>query len=153
MAFPSLPLSSDSDALYSWGPTICGEWSQADTDCAKYLNNVGTGSRWEGTLNISDPTQYCPTGADHSCKCDMANADPSSYSAEYKKWLQTYAEAQMSAFEQGMGWFYWTWATESAAQWSYRTAWKNGFMPAKAYAPAFKCGDPVPDFGSLPEYY
>lgn len=59
----------------------------------------------------------------------------------------------MSVFETAQGWFYWTWQTESAAQWSYKTAWKNGFMPAKAYQRDFKCGDPVPDFGSLPEYY
>jgi glucan 1,3-beta-glucosidase len=59
----------------------------------------------------------------------------------------------MSAFETAMGWFYWTWRTESAAQWSYRTAWKNGFMPSKAYSPSFKCGDTVPDFSDLPEYY
>lgn len=75
------------------------------------------------------------------------------YSNDYKKFLQTYAEAQMSAFETAQGWFYWTWRTESAAQWSYRTAWKNGFMPQKAYAPAFRCGDQVPDFGDLEEFY
>lgn len=61
----------------------------------------------------------------------------------------------MSAFESAMGWFYWTWHTETAAQWSYRTAWKNGFMPKLAYQPSFKCGDTVPDFESegLPGYY
>ncbi|RHZ46567.1 putative exo-beta-1,3-glucanase [Aspergillus thermomutatus] len=137
-----------------WGPTICGEWSQADTDCAQYLNNVGRGTRWEGTFSLTDSTQYCPTAdTGPRCSCANANADYTEYSAEYKKFLQTYAEAQMSAFETAQGWFYWTWRTESAAQWSYRTAWKNGFMPAKAYAPSFKCGDAVPDFGDLPEYY
>ncbi|EAW06620.1 putative exo-beta-1,3-glucanase [Aspergillus clavatus NRRL 1] len=137
-----------------FGPTICGEWSQADTDCAQYLNNVGRGTRWEGTFSLTDSTQYCPTAdSGPRCSCANANADPSAYSADYKKFLQTYAEAQMSAFETGQGWFYWTWRTESAAQWSYRTAWKGGFMPQKAYSPSFKCGDTVPDFGSLPEYY
>lgn len=61
----------------------------------------------------------------------------------------------MSAFETAQGWFYWTWRTEAAYQWSYRTAWKNGYMPAKAYSPSFKCGDDIPDFGGmgLPENY
>lgn len=145
--------SCEANTSSSWGPTICGEFSQADTDCAKYLNNVGAGARWDGTLANTGSTQFCPTGASNTCKCSLANASPSSYSAEYKKWLQTYAEAQMSAFSTAMGWFYWTWRTESAAQWSYSTAWTNGYMPAKAYDPAFKCGDPVPDFGDLPEYY
>ncbi|CEO60472.1 hypothetical protein PMG11_05098 [Penicillium brasilianum] len=138
-----------------WGPTICGEWSQADTDCATYLNNVGRGTRWEGSYDTSSSTAYCPTADAGTCSCSSANADVADYSTEYKKWLQTYAEAQMSAFETAQGWFYWTWRTESAAQWSYRTAWKNGFMPSKAYSPSFKCGDTVPDFSSLglAEYY
>ncbi|KAE8151360.1 putative glucan 1,3-beta-glucosidase D [Aspergillus avenaceus] len=137
-----------------WGPTICGEWSQADTDCTKYLNNVGRGIRWEGTFNTADSTVYCPTAdTGPACSCDSANAPPAEYSDGYKRFLQTYAEAQMSAFGTAQGWFYWTWYTESAAQWSYKTAWKNGFMPKKAYAPDFKCGDDIPSFGDLPEYY
>ncbi|KAL4927046.1 putative exo-beta-1,3-glucanase [Aspergillus undulatus] len=140
-----------------WGPTICGEWSQADTDCATNLNNVGRGTRWEGTyFGEEDTTQYCPTADQDNapaCSCQSANADPADYSDDYKKFLQTYAEAQMSAFETAQGWFYWTWATESASQWSYRDGWKNGYMPAKAYAPEFKCGDELPSFGNLAEYY
>ncbi|KAI2794630.1 putative glucan 1,3-beta-glucosidase D [Penicillium oxalicum] len=142
-------------ASEGWGPTICGEWSQADTDCAEYLNNVGRGTRWEGTYDTSSSTVYCPTADQKSCSCTKANADPTTYSDAYKKWLQTYAEAQMSAFETAQGWMYWTWRTETAAQWSYRTAWKNGYMPNKAYSPSFKCGDTVPDFDALglAEYY
>ncbi len=33
-----------------YGPTMVAEWSQADTDCAKHLTNVGWGNRWTGTL-------------------------------------------------------------------------------------------------------
>ncbi|PWY83774.1 exo-1,3-beta-glucanase D [Aspergillus sclerotioniger CBS 115572] len=136
-----------------WGPTICGEWSQADTDCGQYLNDVGRGTRWEGTFSLTDSTEYCPTASAGTCSCTQANAVPGVYSKGYKTFLQTYAEAQMSAFESAMGWFYWTWATESAAQWSYRTAWNNGYMPKKAYSPEFKCGDAIPSFENLPEYY
>lgn len=146
-------ISSINSTTTGWGPTICSEWSQADTDCAQYLNNVGRGTRWEGTYDPSSSTAYCPTADDGTCSCADANADVSEYSDTYKTWLLTYAEAQMSAFETAQGWFYWTWRTESAAQWSYRTAWKNGYMPQKAYSPSFKCGDTVPDFSSLAEYY
>jgi glucan 1,3-beta-glucosidase len=138
-----------------WGPTICGEWSQADTDCAQFVNNVGRGTRWEGTYATDTDTlkAYCPTASEGTCSCADANMDPSKYTDHYKKFLQTYAEAQMSAFETAMGWFYWTWRTESAAQWSYRTAWKNGYMPEKAYSPSFKCGDKLPDFSETNESY
>ncbi|OJD19540.1 hypothetical protein AJ78_00511 [Emergomyces pasteurianus Ep9510] len=150
-----------------WGPTICGEWSQADTDCAKFLNNVNVGSRWLGTMDhpqakdqVMQP--HCPTqwpSGDPAvqgppCSCDQANADSSKYSASYKKYLQMYAEAQMYAFEKGYGWFYWTWQTETAVQWSYKKGLDAGILPKKAYEPEFKCeSDKLGSFGDLEEYY
>lgn len=148
-----------------FGPTIFAEWSQADTDCAEYLNNVGVGSRWEGTLNmINTPggstsgsvlTPMCPTDNSPRCSCDGANADPSSYSDGYKQWLLYFAQAQMDSFEYGWGWFYWTWQTESATQWSYKDALANGIMPGKVYERSWSCNQTIPAFGSsdLPEYY
>ncbi|KAK1053679.1 hypothetical protein LTR74_016185 [Friedmanniomyces endolithicus] len=148
-----------------FGPTLCGEWSQADTDCAQYLNNVGVGSRWEGTLNMintpggsSDGSQLsptCPTANSPQCSCANANADPSTYSAEYKQWLLMFAEAQMHSFEQGWGWFYWTWQTETAAQWSYKAGLAAGTMPNTTWTRAFDCSQNIPDFGGLglPENY
>ncbi|EEP76294.1 hypothetical protein UREG_01143 [Uncinocarpus reesii 1704] len=151
-------ISESNSKNTGWGPIICGEWSQADTDCAKYLNNVNVGTRWTGTMD--SPTAkdqvfkpLCPNEDKSTCSCDGANADPSNYSDEYKKFLQTYAEAQMSAFEKGWGWFYWTWETESAVQWSWRRGLEAGILPKKAYEPTFKCGDDFPDLGNLPEYY
>ena len=142
-----------------FGPTIVAEWSQADTDCARHLTNVGQGNRWEGTYKSGDASTQvlspgCPT-KDATCSCTQANADASTYSAEYKKFLQMFAEAQMSSFEKGWGWFYWTWQTESAVQWSYKAGLAAGILPAKAYAPSFKCASAIPDFKaqSLPENY
>ncbi|KAL8736700.1 MAG: hypothetical protein Q9166_000066 [cf. Caloplaca sp. 2 TL-2023] len=140
-----------------FGPTICGEWSQADTDCALFLNNVNTGSRWEGTLPTSDPTTsvttpHCPPNSG-TCSCDKANADPSSYSDEYKQWLLMYAQAQMASFEAGWGWFYWTWVTESATQWSWKAGLAAGILPKKTWQRDFNCSSSVPDFDDLPENY
>ncbi|KAI9878331.1 MAG: hypothetical protein M1823_006972, partial [Watsoniomyces obsoletus] len=42
------------DRTTGFGPTMCGEWSQADTDCTQYINNVATGTRWEGTFNTGN---------------------------------------------------------------------------------------------------
>ncbi|KAK3049955.1 hypothetical protein LTR09_008875 [Extremus antarcticus] len=148
-----------------FGPTIFGEWSQADTDCAQYLNNVGIGCRWEGTLNMIDTpggstsgsvlTPMCPTDNNPRCSCDSANGDPSSYSDGYKQWLLYFAQAQMDSFEYGWGWFYWTWQTESATQWSYKDALANGIMPGKVYDRSWGCNATLPPFGDsdLPEYY
>ncbi|KIW73839.1 hypothetical protein PV04_01926 [Phialophora macrospora] len=138
-----------------WGPTLDGEWSQADTDCTPNLNNVGVGSRWAGTLDTGDPdtSVLTPTCAEPPCSCAQANADPSTYSDSYKQFLQMYAEAQMHSFEQAWGWFYWTWKTENAVQWSYMLGLKAGILPEKAYSPSFKCDSEVPDFSDLPESY
>ncbi|KFY81988.1 hypothetical protein V500_10922 [Pseudogymnoascus sp. VKM F-4518 (FW-2643)] len=144
-------ISAGMNTATGFGPTMVGEWSQADTDCIKYLNGVGNGARWTGTFSGTS-TPYCPT-KDSKCSCDLANADAASFSKEYKLFLLTWAEAQMSAFEKSWGWFYWTWKTESAPQWSYQAGLAGGFMPPLAYKRDWDCSKPVPDFGSLPEFY
>ncbi|KAI9726754.1 MAG: hypothetical protein M1828_000610 [Chrysothrix sp. TS-e1954] len=128
-----------------FGSFVCGEWSQADTDCATYLNNVGVGSRWEGTLDTGNEstsvlTPTCYTGGLPPCDCTPANAEPSVYSQDYKDWLKMNAEAQMQSFEKGWGWFYWTWYTETATQWSWKTALDAGIVPSNAAKPGWQCG-------------
>lgn len=145
-----------------FGPTLIAEWSQADTDCATYLNNVGWGNRWTGTYdtgNASDPlralTPRCPL-EDDTCNCASANADPSSYSDDYKQFLLYFASAQMDSFETGWGWWYWTWWTGSGStQWSYKRGLAAGILPKKAYDRSFRCDNTtVPDwYPSLPETY
>ncbi|KAH8657940.1 glycoside hydrolase superfamily [Xylariales sp. PMI_506] len=134
-----------------FGPTMVGEWSQADTDCERYLNGVGNGARWNGTFSgVTSPS--CPT-KDSQCSCDLANADPSTFSDAYIAFLQDWAAAQMSVFEESWGWFYWTWKTESAPLWSYQAGLEGKFMPPLAYQRSWDCSKTVPDFGSLPEYF
>ncbi|KAJ4293755.1 hypothetical protein N0V88_005263 [Collariella sp. IMI 366227] len=106
------------DRATGFGPTLVAEWSQADTDCAKHLTNVGWGNRWSGTfitgnasLDVTSP--WCPT-KDTRCSCEEANAPADRWSESYKKFLRMFAEAQMSSFEKGWGWFYWVWDTEDA---------------------------------------
>ena len=136
---PTKPLST------SFGPTICGEWSQADTDCTPHLNNVNVGNRWTGTLN--PPPGYPPTDAvltpvcpvPDRCSCDIPNADPSRYPDAYKKWLRAFADAQMQAFERGWGWFYWNWDTERSVQWSWKKGREGGLLPQKAWERVYIC--------------
>lgn len=141
-----------------YGPTMFAEWSQADTDCATYLNDVNVGSRWAGTYNSGDPltqvlSPLCP--AKTNCECTDANADPSAYSSTYKQFLLMFAEAQMASFEKGWGWWYWTWKTENAPQWSYEAGLAAGILPVKAYEPSFNCTQDIPSFSDLglPENY
>ncbi|KAI1069623.1 hypothetical protein LB507_008405 [Fusarium sp. FIESC RH6] len=146
------------DRSTGYGPTIFAEWSQADTDCAKFLTGVGWGTRWEGTYDTGNKDSSileprCPT-KDDKCSCRGANADPSDWSDEYKKFLKMFAEAQMHSFEKGWGWWYWTWKTENNHQWSYESGLKAGVLPEKPWDRDFNCDKDVPDFEKmgLPEY-
>jgi glucan 1,3-beta-glucosidase len=131
------------DTSTGFGPTMCGEWSQADTDCTQYINNVNKGTRWEGTFNTGDPKSsvlkpMCPLQT-NECSCNGANADPADYDEGYKKWLLQFAIGQMDAFEAGWGWFYWTWETEKATQWSYRRGREAGILPKDARDRGWTC--------------
>lgn len=119
------------DKKTGFGPTMCGEWSQADTDCTQFINNVGIGTRWEGTYNTGNASTsvlkpQCPAS---SCSCAGANASPKDYSDAYKRFLYQFAVAQMISFEYGWGWFYWTWDTEKAVQWSWKKGREAGILP------------------------
>jgi glucan 1,3-beta-glucosidase len=101
-----------------YGPTLIAEWSQADTDCAPFLTNVGWGNRWTGTFRTGNSSLDILTPRcllmNSQCECNDANADPSRWSSAYKQFLLIFAEAQMTSFEKSWGWFYWVWDTESA---------------------------------------
>lgn len=148
------------DRTTGFGPTMCGEWSQADTDCTTYINNVATGTRWEGTFNTGNASTsilspQCPLKS-NTCSCSKANATPDQYSEQYKRWLYQFSIAQMDSFEAGWGWFYWTWETERATQWSYRRGMEAGILPKKAYDRDWKCPssmDGLEKFDGLEEYY
>ncbi|KAL9636065.1 MAG: hypothetical protein Q9164_003063 [Protoblastenia rupestris] len=173
-------MSQSLNTATGFGPTLCGEWSQADTDCTPYLNNVGAGTRWEGTLQSTDRsvavlTPTCPSKSS-ACSCEQANADPGDYSDQYKKWLLMNAQGQMTSFETAWGWFYWTWVTEGATQWDYKAGeclcvsvrkfviWRadfsalrigmaNGILPKKTWDRDFNCTTDVSDFEGLSENY
>ena len=141
------------DTATGFGPTIFAEFSQADTDCAVSLNNVGWGNRWEGTYASGDPSTQvlspdCPT-QNSECSCVNANVDGSSYSDTYKQFLLMFAEAQMASFEKGWGWFYWTWVTEDVTSWSYQLGLEAGILPELAYDRTFNCSSTVPNFSGL----
>ncbi|EPY50419.1 glucan 1,3-beta-glucosidase Exg2 [Schizosaccharomyces cryophilus OY26] len=113
-------------------PTIVGEWSLADTDCAEFLNNVGEGARWDGTFSPNGYAQCCPL--QRNCTCSFANDDPANYKKEYRKLLYNFATAQIETFDRTWGWFYWNWDTQNATQWSYKKSRAEGLLPKLAYS-------------------
>ncbi|KAF7288873.1 Glycoside hydrolase family 5 protein [Mycena indigotica] len=104
--------------------TIVGEWSPAMTDCAKYLNGRGIGSRYDGS--------YEGTSATRVGSCAGWSGSASTFSASYKTSLRKFWEAQVSSYEKAEGWIQWTWKTEAgvAEEWSYKSGLANGWIPS-----------------------
>lgn len=84
-------------SLSNFGITIAGEWALSFNDCGKWLNGVGTGSRWEGTFD----GYTGPTGGDCDEWTDYANYDNQTRQEIYK-----FAQSSMDALPH---WFFWTW--------------------------------------------
>lgn len=59
--------------------TITGEWSNAITDCAKWLNGRNVGARWDGTYSSGQQTFG---------SCDGMTGNMSTFSADYKAFLR-----------------------------------------------------------------
>lgn len=126
--FPCTAWKDDiSKANKNAGPTMVGEFSVATNDCAKYLNGVGLGSRFDGTLD--------QPGAPNEPVCDTCSCkgvdDWKQFTPEYKSFLLQFMEKQMDAYEAGVGWFFWTYKTENHVNphWDYLLAWEQGFAP------------------------
>lgn len=101
--------------------TVIGEWSNAPTDCARWLNGRGVGARWDGTWY--DKSIYFGS-------CDGWTGDGSKFSDDYKKFLRKYWEVQVEVGEAVQGWIFWTWKTEEAAEWSYQQGVQGGWIPS-----------------------
>ncbi|KDQ12586.1 glycoside hydrolase family 5 protein [Botryobasidium botryosum FD-172 SS1] len=99
--------------------TVTGEWTTAPTDCAKYLNGRGVGARYDGSYS----------GSSWIGSCSNVTGNRNGFSTDYKNFLRKFWEAQVTAFEKGQGWIYWTWKAEQADDWSYQNGLAGGWIP------------------------
>jgi len=100
--------------------TIVGEWTGAITDCAKYLNGRGLGSRYDGTYPGSARIGDC-TGKYQGTVAGLSETD--------KYNIRRFIEAQLDAFEMKTGWVFWTWKTEGAPEWDMKQLLAGGLFP------------------------
>lgn len=100
--------------------TIVGEWTPAMTDCAKYLNGRGVGSRYDGSF----------PGSARVGSCSGLTGSGSTFSGDYKTFLRQTWEAQVITYEKASGWIMWTWKAEQADEWSYQAGLTYGWIPS-----------------------
>ncbi|KAL8629002.1 hypothetical protein Q9189_005301 [Teloschistes chrysophthalmus] len=99
---------------------VVGEWTGAQTDCAKWLNGLGKGARYDGTFPESSYTGTCD---------GKYTGTVNNLSSNDKNNIRSYIEAQLDAYEQHNGWFFWTWKTESAPEWHMKDLIAEGLFP------------------------
>ena len=74
--------------------TVVGEWTGAQTDCAKWLNGLGKGARYDGTLAGSSVVGSC----DGKYVGSVAGL-----SSDDKHNIRSFIEAQLDAYEAHTG--------------------------------------------------
>lgn len=99
--------------------TIAGEWTGAQTDCAKWLNGLGKGARYDGTFEGSTKVGSCD---------GKYTGTVAGLSSDDKTNIKSFISAQISAFEKANGWIFWTWKTESAPEWNMQDLLKEGLF-------------------------
>lgn len=111
-------------AMANIGLYLAGEWSLALNDCGLFLNNVGEGTRYEGTF---------PGSTQRYGDCnDWLNWQ--GYSDATKDQMKRFALAQMSSLRN---FFFWTWhigfsqRTNNTVNpaWNYKLGLQQGWMP------------------------
>ncbi|CAO3576694.1 unnamed protein product [Absidia cylindrospora] len=113
------------------GPTMVGEFSVATNDCGKYLNGVGLGTRYEGTLWVDGKKEPAVC---EDCSCGDSE-QWKTFDDDYKEFLLSFVSRQMFAFESStFGWFFWTYKTENHINphWDYLLGYEQNWMPKDA---------------------
>jgi glucan 1,3-beta-glucosidase len=101
---------------------VVGEWTGAQTDCAQWLNGLGKGARYDGTLPASSSGYYGSCDGKFEGTVEgMSDVDKTN--------LEYYVEAQLDAYEQHSGWIFWAWKTESAPEWHFQNLTRAGLIP------------------------
>ncbi|KAG0149057.1 hypothetical protein CROQUDRAFT_669529 [Cronartium quercuum f. sp. fusiforme G11] len=113
-----------------FGFNFAGEYSLAINDCGQWINNIGVGSRFDGTYPSStapDTTNFPTVGS-----CTAWN-DYSTWSPELKKNLIALADSSMDAMQNS---FFWTWKISQSTRshlipnplWSYSLGLSQGWI-------------------------
>lgn len=79
-----------------------GEWTGAQTDCAKWLNGRGIGARYDGTYQKDGQGSYYIGDCNRKYEGSVEGL-----SSEEKQNIKSFIGAQMAAYEKASGWIFW----------------------------------------------
>ncbi|KAH9452645.1 hypothetical protein MJO28_008441 [Puccinia striiformis f. sp. tritici] len=123
-----------------FGLSITGEFSLAINDCGLYVNNVGSGTRFEGTYpNATAPdAQYKRVGS-----CDQW-LDDRQWTPEMKNGFADMAQTQQDVMRNS---FFWTWKIGPSTKqdnvpnpmWNYQGGLRNSYIRQDARGSNGRC--------------
>ncbi|KAI5955876.1 hypothetical protein KGF54_001378 [Candida jiufengensis] len=103
-------------------PSIVGEFTGALDDCTKYLNGVGKGSRYDGTINSNSEKS--------SNSCINKDNPNIKLTKNQVKRLRYFLKEQLYSFEKNcIGWIFWCWKTESSLVWDFERLHDRNLLP------------------------
>jgi glucan 1,3-beta-glucosidase len=134
--------------MQNFGMTAAGEWSNAINDCGLFLNNVGEGTRYEGTYTAGGG------GFPRMGSCDSW-LDYPNWDASFKQGMKDFAMSTMDALQN---WFFWNWKIGNSTvtgivgspAWSYKLGLDNGWMPTDPREADGMCTGKKPFSGTVP---
>ncbi|PLW49293.1 hypothetical protein PCASD_02735 [Puccinia coronata f. sp. avenae] len=132
----------------AFGLSITGEFSLAINDCGLYVNNVGSGTRFEGTF----PTAANPDGQYKRVGSCNQWLDDRLWTPEIKNAFADLAQTQQDVMRNS---FFWTWKIgNSTAQdhvpnpmWNYQGGLHNGYIRSDARSSNGRCAAVVAGLG------
>ncbi|EGV64656.1 glycoside hydrolase [Yamadazyma tenuis ATCC 10573] len=111
--------------------SVVGEFSGALTDCTKYLNGVGMGARYDGTIGGTDAVGSCEGHENYEL-----------WPQEARENTKRYLEVQMETYaSNSSGWIFWCYKTESAIEWDFRRASSVGLIGNVSLQPKVEFGN------------
>ncbi|QPG75941.1 hypothetical protein FOA43_003327 [Brettanomyces nanus] len=97
---------------------IVGEWSGALTDCAKWVNGVDRGSRYEGEYESNEVIGKCSYSNDYTKMSNQNKTD-----------TRKLIEAQIDLFNKTNGFIFWCYKTENALEFDLSKLIQYGLFP------------------------
>jgi glucan 1,3-beta-glucosidase len=110
-------------------PSLVGEWSGAITDCAKWLNGVGTGARYDGTFSTDQLNRRSTLSPRDSPTCSNVRKY-SDMSKQHRADIRRFIEIQLISYEMDTaGWIFWNYKTEDAIEWDFKKLVEKKLFP------------------------
>ncbi|KAG8894890.1 hypothetical protein FRC01_012689 [Tulasnella sp. 417] len=134
----------------SWtdfGVSVAGEFSLAINDCGLWVNGIGIGTRWEGTLAGSE----------------AAGAGDCTEWTNWRNWGQqtkdNFKAFALRNFDALGHWFFYTWKVGASSvtgkvespMWSYQLGLQQGWIPSNPTQSTGLCGNTSPAQPLTPE--